>query len=49
MMLIDGSCEDIFDRDEGMIRAEKIDEVSRMLNTQFDLLQNIELGISEEK
>jgi predicted ATPase len=49
MLLVDGNCVDIFDREEGMIKAEKIDEVSRKLNTQFDLLQDIELGISEKK
>lgn len=49
MMLTNGECEDIFDRKEGMVKAEKIDEVSRKLNNQFDLLQDIELGVSEEK
>lgn len=49
MMLPNGECEDIFDREEGMIKAEKIDEVSRKLNSQFDLLQDIELGINEDK
>ncbi len=49
MMLPNGECEDIFDREEGMIKAEKIDEVSRKLNSQFDLLQDIELGIHEDK
>lgn len=49
MLLPNGECEDIFDREEGMIKAEKIDEVSRKLNSQFDLLQDIELGINEDK
>jgi predicted ATPase len=49
MMLANGECEDIFDREEGMIKAEKIDEVSRKLNSQFDLLQDIELGVGQEK
>jgi hypothetical protein len=49
MMLTNGECEDIFDREEGMIKAEKIDEVSRKLNSQFDLLQDIELGVGQEK
>lgn len=42
MMLTDGTCEDIMDRDEGMIKAEKIDEVSGFLNRQFDELLSIE-------
>lgn len=49
MMLTNGTCEDIFNRDEDMIKAEKIDEISQELNKQFDLLQDVELGISEEK
>jgi hypothetical protein len=44
MLLPDGSCEDIFDRGEGLIKAEKIDEVSGILNEQFNKLLNIELG-----
>jgi predicted ATP-dependent endonuclease of OLD family len=43
MLLPNGSCEDIFDRSEGLIKAEKIDNVSGMLNEQFDALLNIEL------
>lgn len=42
MMLTDGTCEDIMDREEGMIKAEKIDEVSNVLSEQFDELMNIE-------
>ncbi len=42
MMLVDGTCEDIMDREEGMIKAEKIDEVSNVLSEQFDELMNIE-------
>jgi len=49
MMLANGECEDIFDREEGMIKVEKIDEISRKLNNEFDLLQDIELAISEDK
>ncbi len=49
MMLPNGECEDILDREEGMIRAEKIDSVSRQLNSEFDLLQDIELAVSEDK
>jgi len=44
MLLPDGGCEDIFDRVEGLIKAEKIDEVSGILNEQFNTLLNIELG-----
>lgn len=44
MMLPNGECENILDK-EGLIKAEKIDEVSRKLNKEFDLLQNLELGI----
>jgi energy-coupling factor transporter ATP-binding protein EcfA2 len=43
MLLTDGTCEDILDREENLIRAEKIDEVSGFLNEQFDALLNIEL------
>lgn len=44
MLLPNGKCENIIDSD-GLIQAEKIDDVSRALNNEFDLLQNIELGI----
>ena len=30
MMLPNGECEDIFDREESLIKAEKIDNVSRI-------------------
>ncbi len=43
MLLTDGTCEDIMDREEGMIKAEKIDVVTNILNEQFDALLNIEL------
>jgi len=43
MLSTDGTCEDILDREEHLIRAEKIDEVSGFLNEQFDALLNIEL------
>ena len=43
MLLTDGTCEDILDREENLIRAEKIDSVSGFLNEQFDALLNIEL------
>ena len=43
MLLNDGTSEDILDRAEKLIRAEKIDSVSGFLNEQFDALLNIEL------
>ena len=43
MLLSDGTCEEILDREENLIRAEKIDGVSGFLNEQFDALLNIEL------
>jgi hypothetical protein len=46
-MLSNGECEDIFDREEGLIKAEKIDDVSRILNEQFDALLNIEYSKNE--
>lgn len=45
LMLKDGTCESIIDK-EGLIKTEKIDEVSRRLNEEFDSLQNLELGIN---
>jgi ABC-type dipeptide/oligopeptide/nickel transport system ATPase component len=47
MMLPNGEYEDIFDRKESMIFAEKIDGVSRILNEQFDSLLNIEFPENE--
>lgn len=49
MMLPSGRCENIFDRVESMIKVERIDEISRILNSQFDSLLDIELGVHEEK
>ncbi|NOT93615.1 AAA family ATPase [Ferruginibacter sp.] len=43
MLLPDGTCEAIMDREENLIRAEKIDNISGFLNEQFDALLNIEL------
>lgn len=43
MMLPTGKCENIIDK-EGLIKAEKIDSVSRILNEEFDSLMNIELN-----
>ncbi len=42
ILLPNGTCEDIFDREENLIKAEKIDGVSRILNEQFEGLSNIE-------
>jgi len=42
MLLADGTFEDILDREENLIKAEKIDAVSRVLNEQFEELSNIE-------
>jgi hypothetical protein len=44
IMLPNGKCEKIIDN-EGLIKAERIDSVSRKLNEEFDLLQDVELGI----
>ncbi len=46
---IDGTCEDIFDREESLIKAEKIDEISTVLNKDFNDLINIEIGLVNEK
>ncbi len=43
MLLEDGTCEDIVDREENLIKAEKIDSISGFLNEKFDALLNIEL------
>lgn len=44
LLLPNGKYKKIIDSD-GLIQAEQIDDVSRGLNSEFDLLQNIELGI----
>ena len=43
----DGTCENIFDHEEGMIKAEKIDVISSILNEEFDNLMNIEFSKNE--
>lgn len=43
MLLTDGTCEDIVDREEGLIKAEKIDSVINILNEEFNALLNLEL------
>jgi hypothetical protein len=47
-MLHDGTCEDIMDRSESLIKAEKIDEVSGIINEEFDRLLNIEFAHERE-
>jgi hypothetical protein len=47
MLKSDGSYEDIFDRDESLIKAEKIDEVSKHINKKFNAIMDIELGVDE--
>ena len=47
MMLTNGECEDIFDREEGLIKAEKIDGVTNILNQQFSELLNLEFAPNE--
>lgn len=42
-ILKDGICEDIFDRDDKLIKAEKIDAISGFLNEQFDNLLHLDL------
>lgn len=42
-LLKDGICEDIFDREEKLIKAEKIDGISGFLNEQFDDLLHLDL------
>jgi AAA15 family ATPase/GTPase len=43
ILLPNGNYEDIFDRIEGLIKAEKIDEISGVLNVQFNSMLNLEL------
>lgn len=44
MLLPDGTYEDIVDKGEGLIKAEKIDSVSRILNSIFEKLSNLEFA-----
>ena len=39
----EGTCDNIFNREENLISAGRIDEISNILNEQFDALLNIEL------
>lgn len=41
-LLTDGTCVNILDKEERMIESDKIDEVSRIINKEFDDLMNIE-------
>ena len=45
-MLSDGTAENIID-DDGLIKAEKIDEVSKGINKEFNDIMDIELGVDE--
>jgi len=47
MMLPNGECEDIFDREEGLIKAEKIDGVTNILNEEFSSLLNLQFAPNE--
>jgi predicted ATPase len=47
MLKSDGSCEDIFDHEEDLIKAEKIDQVSSLINKIFNELLNIEFNNDE--
>lgn len=46
-ILKDGGYEDIFDREESLIKAEKIDNVTNILNNQFSELLNLEFSAHE--
>lgn len=41
MFFNNGNYENIMDKEEGMIKIEKIDEISRVLNSEFDSIQKI--------
>lgn len=47
MLLTDGTCEDIVDREEGLIKAEKIDDVTNILNEQFSSLLSLQFSENE--
>ncbi|MEP6951882.1 MAG: AAA family ATPase [Ginsengibacter sp.] len=46
MMLPNGKCESIIDK-EGLIKAEKIDSISTILNRDFNAIMDIELNIKD--
>jgi AAA ATPase domain len=43
MLMTDGTCKDIVDREEYLIAAEEIDSVSRKLNAEFNSLAKLEI------
>jgi ABC-type oligopeptide transport system ATPase subunit len=43
MLLTDGTCKDIVDREENLIMAEEVDSVSRKLNAEFNSLVKLEI------
>jgi hypothetical protein len=47
MLMKDGTCKDIMNREEYLIEADEIDSVSRKLNKEFDDLLTIEFGVEE--
>lgn len=47
MLLPDGTSEDIVDREEGLIKAEKIDGVTNLLNEQFSSMLNLQFSENE--
>lgn len=47
MMMPDGTCEDIVDREEDLIKAEKIDTISQKINEDFNALMEIEFTKNE--
>ena len=46
MMLPNGECESIIDK-EGLIKTEKLDSVSVVLNKEFNEIFDIELAIKK--
>jgi hypothetical protein len=46
LMKKDGTAENIVDY-EGLIKAEKIDEISKQINRNFNAIMDIELGVDE--
>jgi predicted ATPase len=47
MMLPDGTCEDIMDREENLIRADKIDSVSSIINEEFNEIIDLEYNVNQ--
>jgi energy-coupling factor transporter ATP-binding protein EcfA2 len=43
MLLTDGTCKNIVDREENLIMAEEVDSVSRKLNAEFNSLVKLEI------